>query len=120
VRSLVRGARYAQLRFVRSLLTGSSRFVGARRSASRRRRGPGRLLDVDVRLVTRLLVLVAADRFAGGSVDVGEPVVRDRTSTACTVEDAMPSRSPISTGPSRSFHRTCTILRTTSCEVRLG
>ena len=45
---------------------------------------------------------------------------RHRTSTACTVEDAISSRSPISTGPSRCFHRRCTILRTTGAGVRFG
>ena len=37
-----------------------------------------------------------------------------------TVEEAMARRSAISTGPSRCFHRRCTILRTTGCGVRLG
>lgn len=47
-------------------------------------------------------------------------LIRHRTKTACTVEDGSPSRSPISTGPSRCFHRKCTILRTTGGGVRFG
>ena len=45
---------------------------------------------------------------------------RQRTSTACTVEAARPSRSAIATGPSRFFQRRCTILRTTGLGVRRG
>ena len=46
--------------------------------------------------------------------------IRHRTSTACTVDDGMPRRSPISMGPSRCFQRRCTILRTTGVGVRFG
>ncbi len=47
-------------------------------------------------------------------------LIRQRVNTACTVEGARPTRAPIATGPSRCFHRRCTILRTTGCGVRVG
>jgi hypothetical protein len=45
---------------------------------------------------------------------------RHRTKTACTVEAGIDSREAIANGDSRCFHRRCTILRITTCSVRLG
>ncbi len=65
-----------------------------------------------------LVAREAADRLTGRTIDVADPVGPALTRTACTVEDGMPSRSPISTGP--SCCRRCTILRTTGVGVRFG
>ena len=47
-------------------------------------------------------------------------LIRQRTSTACTVEAGIPSRPAIWTGPSRCRHRSRTIRRTSSGGVLVG
>jgi hypothetical protein len=72
------------------------------------------LLDVDVDQFAGVVGLVAADRFAGGTVDMPKPVdpAGDQypISIRCTVEGASPTRSAIATGPRRCFQRRCTTL----------
>lgn len=57
---------------------------------------------------------MAADRFPGDPVDVGQPLQVQRVSTVCTVEAAMSSLAAISAGPSRYGRRRCTICPTTN------
>ena len=65
--------------------------------------------DVDVEQVPGPGPLVAAGRFPGDPVDVGQPVQaaadQDRVHRRGTVEAGIESLAPIWTGPSRCFHR---------------